>query len=44
MLFYTLGVLTFLWILSTQFQLRNPDQPGIIDPSQFTVPKVDVRR
>ena len=46
-LFYVLGVLTFLWILSTQFELkdRSPDRPRIIDPSHpIRVPKVNVSK
>lgn len=43
-LIYVLGVLTLLWIFSTQFQLRNPHQPGIINPSKLVPPKVSVRR
>jgi hypothetical protein len=44
-LFYVLGVLTFLWILSTQFQLKNPHQPGLIDPTHpVQLPHVSVSK
>lgn len=44
-LFYVLGVLTFLWIISTQFQLRDPHGPRLIDPSNpIKVPHVSVSK
>lgn len=41
-----LGFLTLLWILSTQFELKDqsPDRPRVINPSDFAPPKVEVRR
>ena len=42
---YALGILTILYILSTVFQLRNPDGPRIIDPShRVQLPHVNVSR
>jgi len=40
---YTVGVLTILWIFSTQFELKDPNGPRIIDPSQIAPPRVDVK-
>lgn len=44
-LFYVLGVLTFLWILSTQFELKDPNGPRIINPTNpVEVPKISVSK
>jgi hypothetical protein len=42
---YVIGVLTILWIFSTQFQLRDPNGPRLIDPSNPAhIPKVNVSK
>lgn len=44
---YVMGVLTILWIFSTQFELKDksPDRPRIIDPSHpIQLPKVNVSK
>lgn len=41
---FIIGLLTILWIVSTQLELRDPNTPRIIDPSRLQVPQVDVRR
>lgn len=42
---YTVGVLTILWIISTQVELTDPNGPRIIDPSNpVHLPKVNVSK
>jgi hypothetical protein len=42
---FTIGVLTILYILSTIFQLKDPDGPRIIDPSNpVQLPHVSVSK
>lgn len=44
---YVMGVLTVLWIFSTQFELKNksPDHPRIINPTNpIQVPKISVSK
>jgi hypothetical protein len=42
---YTVGILTIIFIFGKVFQLRNPDQPGLIDPSNpVKLPHVSVSK
>lgn len=42
---YVMGVLTILWIFSTQFELKDPNGPRIIDPSNpVKLPNVTVSK
>lgn len=44
-LIFVIGVLTVLWIFSTQFELKDKDGPRIIDPSNpVHLPKVNVSK
>jgi hypothetical protein len=44
-LIFTIGVLTLLAIFGTQFQLRDPNGPRMIDPSNpVHLPKVNVSK
>lgn len=44
-LIFVIGVLAILAILGSQFQLRDPDSPRIIDPSNpVHLPKVNVSK
>lgn len=42
---YVMGILTVLWIFSTQFELKDPNGPRLIDPSNpIDLPKVSVSK
>lgn len=44
-LIYTVGVLTILWMFSTQFELKDPNGPRIINPTNpIELPKVNVSK
>ena len=44
--FFTIvGILTVLWVCSTQFELKNPNGPRIINPTNpIEVPRISVSK
>lgn len=42
---YVFGILTILWIFSTQFELKDPNGPRIINPTNpIELPHVSVSK
>lgn len=44
-LIFVIGILTVLWIFSTQFELKDKDSPRIINPTNpIQLPRVSVSK